>query len=65
VVQPLRAFGLTHASSVMPFVRLSSVLEAMVTQALVPLNDRAPPYLPAVFQVALLSVPVRPWPEHR
>ena len=36
---------------------------ATVTQALVPLNDSAPPYLPEAVQVALARVPVLPLPE--
>src|SRR5262249_49121967 len=35
----------------------------MSTRALVPLKDRAPPYLPAVVQVAPLMVPLFPEPE--
>src|SRR4051812_21292760 len=59
----LAAAGLTHASSVMPFVRCKSALSATVTQALLPLNDSALPNFPEVVQVALARVPFRPWPD--
>src|SRR5262249_15468152 len=43
-------------------VRWSEALSAMVTQALVPLNDRPLPYFPLVTQVALLSFRLSPVP---
>src|SRR4051794_16251109 len=46
----------------MPVVRSSDAESGTVTQALVPLNESAFPYLPVV-QVALLSVPVLPLPD--
>src|SRR5260221_7013908 len=47
----------------MPVVRCSEAASAIVTHALVPLNDRAPPTLPAAVHVALESVPVLLCPE--
>src|SRR3954466_12569879 len=58
-----RALGLTHASRVMPVVRSKVAESAIVTHALVPLNDSALPNLPAVLQVALLIVPGLPLPD--
>src|SRR5262245_22781662 len=63
VSQPLTAVGRTHASSVIPVVSRSEAASAMSTRALVPLNARAPPYLPAVDHVALTIVPLWPLPE--
>ena len=62
--QPLSVVGLTHASSVIPFVR-SSELESGTEMKLevVPLKDAAEPKTPFGLQVTLLSVPVFPWPE--
>src|SRR6476620_1081889 len=55
--------GLTHASSVIPVVKCKDAASGMVTLAFVPLNDKAPPYLPAAVRVALTIVPVRPLPD--
>ena len=55
--------GSTHASSVIPVVRCSDAASGIVTSALVPLNFSAPPYLPVVAHVALVSVPVLPFPD--
>src|SRR5438105_1886394 len=63
VRQPLTEVGLTHASSVMPLVSRRPGASFTVTQALVPLKERAPPNLPAADQAALLSVPVFALPE--
>src|SRR5438045_3932859 len=60
---PLRATGLTHASRVIAPVRWREAASATVTQLFVPLNDSAPPYLPAVARVAAVMVPVFPLPE--
>src|SRR5919198_2741749 len=57
------AFGLTHASSVMPFVRSSEFESETVTQELVPLKDSALPNLPLVDQVVFAVVPVLLFPE--
>src|SRR6267142_1489422 len=56
--QPVPDVGFTHASMVIPLVRSSDAASATVTHALVPLNDSALPYLPAVVHVALEIVPV-------
>src|SRR6476646_901044 len=55
--------GLTQASSVMPLVRCSDVESGIVTRELVPLNDSAPPNLPAVDQVVFETVPLFPFPD--
>src|SRR5919108_464548 len=55
--------GETHASSVMPVVRFSSVLLATVTRELVPLKTSACPNLPFGVHVALLMVPALPRPD--
>src|SRR5450755_1250797 len=67
--------GLTHASSVIPLERCNEAESGIVTSALVPLNRNAPPYLPDaqaeerrrhlpdVTQVALLIVPLLPFPD--
>src|SRR4051812_36262325 len=62
VRQPVAADGLTQASSVIPLVRSSDAASATVTHALVPLNESAPPNLPAAAHVALEIVPVLPCP---
>src|SRR5262245_5116975 len=62
VLHPLVVVGCTQADKVIPVVMSSRLLSATVTQALVPLNDSALPYFPAVVQVALDRVPVRVWP---
>ena len=41
------AVGLTHASIVIALVKSSDAASGMLTEALVPLNDSAPPNLPA------------------
>ena len=48
---------------VIPGGRSSEAASATVTHALVPLNDSAPPNLPAVVRVAPEIVPVFPWPD--
>src|SRR4051812_48939991 len=58
----LAAVGYTQASRVMPDDSRSRALSATVTQLLVPLNDRALPYFPAVTQVAPEIAPVSPLP---
>ena len=57
--------GLTHASSVIPFVRSRESASATVTMELVPLNERALPNFPAdaPAQVVLASVPALPFPD--
>src|SRR5262249_28193298 len=60
---PLAAVGLTHASSVIPFVRCRDAESATVTRSPVPLNERAPPYLPRAVRVAPVMVPLLPVPE--
>ena len=57
------AVGKTHASSVNAVVRLSSAVEATVTQSLTPSKVRALPKRPWVVQVAPVMVPVCPLPE--
>ena len=56
------AMGLTQASRVRAPVRSREAASATVTQALTPLNDRAPPYFPEADQVAFDRVPVFPRP---
>src|SRR5262245_61089799 len=55
--------GKTHASRVIPTVKSSKLLSAIVTRLPVPLNDSALPYRPAVVQVAPVMVPVFPLPD--
>jgi len=55
--------GRTHASSVIPFVRSSEDVSAIVTRDDVPLKLSAFPYFPAVVHVAPLNVPVFPLPD--
>ena len=55
--------GYTHASSVIPVVNCSDAESLTVTNALVPLNVKAFPYLPEVVQVAPLIVPLFPLPD--
>src|SRR5262245_56643692 len=55
--QPLTVDELTHASSVMPFVRSSDDESAMLTSDEVPLNCSAPPYLPDFDHVPFCTVP--------
>ncbi len=55
--------GLTHASSVIPLDSCSEAEFGIVTSALVPLNCSASPYLPDVDQVALVIVPLLPFPD--
>src|SRR5689334_20653563 len=55
--------GFTHASSVIPVVRSSDEASLIDTQAFVPLNTSALPYMPAVVHLALEIVPVFPFPE--
>src|SRR2546423_13382623 len=61
--QLVTLLGFTQPSSVMPLVRCRRALSLTVTQALVPLKDRALPNLPVAAQVALARAPVRPCPE--
>src|SRR5437773_11883661 len=60
---PMPELGSTQASIVIPVVRSSDAASATVTHALMPLNDSALPYLPAVVHVALEIVPVLPCPD--
>src|SRR3954463_2125625 len=60
--QPLSAVGLIHASSVIAVVRSSDAASGTVTQSLMPLNDNAVPYFPAV-HAAPVMVPVLPVPD--
>src|SRR5262249_29289383 len=55
--------GFTHASSVIPVVRCSEAESGIETRALVPLKESASPNLPDVVHVALVIVPVLPFPE--
>src|SRR3954453_14282931 len=55
--------GLTQASNVIPVVKRKEGESLTVTRALVPLNERAFPNLPAVLQVAALIVPVLLLPD--
>src|SRR4051794_21054538 len=55
--------GLTQASSVMPEVSWSEVEFGTLTRSLAPLNESAPPNLPAVVRVALTIVPALPAPD--
>ena len=59
----LTTVGETQASSVIPVVKASDGEFPIVTIALVPLKTSAPPYLPAAVHVALLIVPLLPWPD--
>src|SRR5918995_2373242 len=63
VRKSLPAFGRTQPSIVMPLVRSSEFESGTLTYALLPLNESAPPYLPAADQVAFVSVPVLPVPD--
>ena len=64
MAQPvLTAAGRIQASSVIRSVKWSRALSSTVTQALMPLNDRALPYFPAAVQVALARVPFNPLPD--
>src|SRR5439155_80447 len=63
VLQPLRAVGFTHASSVIPVDRSSDAASATVTQLLTPLKLSADPKRPDVVRVAPLIVPVLLLPE--
>src|SRR5436190_16364704 len=58
-----RLVGSTQASRVMPFLRSRDAASGMVTREVLPLKDRAPPYLPAADQIALLMLPSLPLPE--
>src|SRR3954463_14743695 len=63
VVHPAdAAAGLTQASRVIPVVRSRRLLSATVTQALAPLNERAPPKRPAVVHDAFETAPLSAWP---
>lgn len=55
--------GLTQASSVIAERRSSEAESFIETRASSPLNDRAPPNLPAVVHVAFEILPVLPFPE--
>src|SRR5689334_18715115 len=61
--QPPAELGNTQDSSVMPSVRSRLSASGMVTQVLLPLNDRAPPNRPAPDQVGPSSTPSLPKPE--
>ena len=63
VRQVLFAVGRIQASSVIPVVRSSDALSAMVTMSLTPSKASAPPDLPAPVQAAPEIVPVVPLPE--
>src|SRR4051812_14998640 len=60
---PFTVVGRTHASNVMPLVSRSVAASGTVTRAVVPLNDSAPPDLPAAVHVAPVIVPVLPFPD--
>ena len=62
VRQPDTVVGLTQASTVRAVVRSRSGASAIDTRLLVPLNDRAFPFLPAAVQVAPTIEPVWPLP---
>ena len=51
------AVGRTHASSVIAVVRSSEATSATVTQLELPLNESAPPYLPAVVHAVFVATP--------
>src|SRR5262245_40198503 len=55
--------GRTHASSVIAVVRCNDAASAIVTSALTPLNESAPPCLPSLVHVALTIVPLLPLPD--
>src|SRR3954469_15384636 len=55
--------GLSHASSVMPFVRSSEAASGIETSVELPLNWSAPPYLPVFVQVPFCTVPLLPLPD--
>src|SRR4029079_4472111 len=57
------AAGLIQASRVIAVDRRSTAASATVTRESLPLNATRPPNLPPAVQVALVSAPVRPWPE--
>src|SRR5688572_25295099 len=59
----MTADGLTHASSVIAVLKCNEGVSGTLTHAELPLNERAPPYFPAVVQVASVRVPVFPVPE--
>ena len=63
VRQVLFAVGRIQASSVIPVVRSSDALSAMVTRSLTPSKASAPPDLPALVHVAPEIEPVLPLPE--
>jgi hypothetical protein len=60
---PLSVFGSTHASSVIRFVSCNEAEFATVTQLDDPSNESAPPNLPTLAHVVLVSVPVLPLPD--
>src|SRR5690348_3448320 len=55
--------GLTHASSVIPVDSCSEAALGIETNAFVPLNCSALPYLPVAAQAAFVIVPVFPLPD--
>src|SRR5258705_908241 len=61
--QLVTVVGLTHASSVIAVVKRRDAESGIVTTALVPLNESAPPYFPAVDHVVADTVPVLPLPD--
>src|ERR1041384_7879225 len=61
--KPVAVDGLTHASTVNAVVTCNDGASGTVTSAVLPLNDSAPPYLPAAVHVAPVMLPVFPVPE--
>src|SRR5262245_38937821 len=54
--------GLTHASSVIPFVKCNDAASGMFTRAFTPLNTNALPNFPALVYFVFSIVPVLPAP---
>ena len=63
VRQALSVVGRTQASIVSPLVRSSEAESGISTRLVLPLKDRAEPYLPEALQVALLIVPLLLLPD--
>src|SRR5690242_14377351 len=61
--QLLVVTGSTHASRVIPALKSSDALSATDTRLDEPLNETAPPYLPAFDQAPFSTVPLLPRPE--
>jgi len=55
--------GLTHTSSVIAVVKCNDGASGIVTSDALPSNASAPPYLPALVQVARMTFPVLPVPD--